>query len=103
MTASEEQKKPENRARPTTDELRAFTLANQAMATAAKQRGLQQSPPKQVKPEWRPFQIAFLLMNLRGICEPEHADREVVDLLVDRVQNRPVAVEVWNNMPALED
>ncbi len=32
-------------------------------------------------PEWRPFQLAFLLMNLRGIAEPTHADREVVDLL----------------------
>lgn len=30
---------------------------------------------------WRPFQIAFLLMSIRGICEPEHADRNVVDLI----------------------
>lgn len=30
---------------------------------------------------WRPFQIAFLLMSLRGICEPEHVDRETVDLI----------------------
>lgn len=30
---------------------------------------------------WRPFQIAFLLMSLRGICDPEHAERETVDLI----------------------
>lgn len=30
---------------------------------------------------WRPFQIAFLLMSLRGICEPEHSDRATVDLI----------------------
>lgn len=30
---------------------------------------------------WRPFQIAFILMNLTGIVNPEHPDREIVDLL----------------------
>ncbi len=30
---------------------------------------------------WRPFQIAFILMNLNGIVSPEHSDREIVDLL----------------------
>ena len=30
---------------------------------------------------WRPFQIAFILMNLAGIVDPRHKDREVVDLL----------------------
>ena len=37
------------------------------------------------KPEndfgWRPFQIAFILMNLNGIVNPLHEDREIVDLL----------------------
>jgi hypothetical protein len=37
------------------------------------------------KPEnnfgWRPFQIAFILMNLAGIVDPRHHDREIVDLL----------------------
>lgn len=30
---------------------------------------------------WRPFQIAFILMNLSGIVNPKHKDREIVDLL----------------------
>lgn len=30
---------------------------------------------------WRPFQIAFILMNLRGIVHPEDPERGIVDLL----------------------
>lgn len=30
---------------------------------------------------WRPFQIAFFLMSLEGITNPESADRKVVDLI----------------------
>lgn len=30
---------------------------------------------------WRPFQIAFILMNLAGIVDPKHKDRDIVDLL----------------------
>ncbi|WP_349769137.1 helicase [Hungatella hathewayi] len=30
---------------------------------------------------WRPFQIAFILMNIAGVVAPKHQDREVVDLL----------------------
>lgn len=30
---------------------------------------------------WRPFQIAFILMNLKGIVHPEGPEREIVDLL----------------------
>lgn len=30
---------------------------------------------------WRPFQIAFILMNLNAMVDPEHRDREIVDLL----------------------
>ena len=64
--------------------LEAFCLANRAMAKAARQResvagGM--APDAVSAPAWRPFQLAFLLMTLRGIAEPNHADREVVDLL----------------------
>lgn len=33
------------------------------------------------RPSWRPFQLAFILLNLRGIITPESVDREIVDLL----------------------
>ena len=37
--------------------------------------------PTTIHPAWRPFQLAFILMNLPGIADPTHGDREVVDLL----------------------
>jgi hypothetical protein len=63
--------------------LEAFRIANRAMATAAKRRlgVMMGKPPESVQPKWRPFQLAFILMNLKGIADPAHADREVVDLL----------------------
>jgi hypothetical protein len=63
--------------------LDAFRIANRAMAMAAKRRlgVMQDKNPDTVVAAWRPFQLAFLLMNLKGIAEPVHADRNVVDLL----------------------
>ena len=64
--------------------LPAFQLANRAMAAAARRRqGLvEKKPPGKVNPpQWRPFQLAYILMNLRGIADPTHVEREVVDLL----------------------
>ena len=63
--------------------LDAFRIANKAMATAARRRMgvMEGKPPESIQPKWRPFQLAFILMNLKGIAEPTHADREVVDLL----------------------
>jgi hypothetical protein len=59
---------------------RAFTLANAAMDAQARRRNLMRGDTTTV-PAWRPFQLAFVLMNLRGIVDPAHADRELVDLL----------------------
>jgi hypothetical protein len=64
--------------------LEAFRLTNRAMADAARQREAQAkgwSPDRVAAPRWRPFQLAFLLMCLRGLADPEHPDREVPDLL----------------------
>src|SRR6185295_15862978 len=64
--------------------LRAFLLTNRTMAMAARQRRAQEQniqPAAAEVPEWRPFQLAFLLMNLRAFVAPTHADREIVDLL----------------------
>jgi hypothetical protein len=64
--------------------LEAFRTANKVVAIAARRRfgamlGLE--PAAVDPPAWRPFQLAFILMNLKGIVEPAHPDREVVDLL----------------------
>ena len=63
--------------------LDAFRLANQVMAEAAKRRlgVIAGKPPESIQPAWRPFQLAFILMNLVGIAEPGNPEREVVDLL----------------------
>jgi hypothetical protein len=58
----------------------AFCIANRAMAKAARRRSGDLDEQGEA-PRWRPFQLAFLLMNLRGMVEPTHPDREVVDLL----------------------
>lgn len=50
-------------------------MANRAVARALRRRlGVEQ-------PEWRPFQLAFLLINLPGIADPAAPDRQLVDLL----------------------
>jgi hypothetical protein len=62
----------------------AFCTANRAMARQARQREAQkyQTSPELVSaPTWRAFQLGFILLNLRGLHDPMHADRELVDLL----------------------
>ena len=63
----------------------AFRVANRALAAAARRRRAQEErdrPPHAVAaPAWRPFQLAYVLMNLRGIADPAHPERDVVDLL----------------------
>jgi hypothetical protein len=57
--------------------LDAFRVANRAVARALRARlgaGLG-------TPAWRPFQLAFILINLPGITDPAALDREIVDLL----------------------
>lgn len=47
-------------------------------------RELEDPDPDRPHPEkgyWRPFQIAFILMTLRGICDPLTPDRDEVDLI----------------------
>ena len=64
--------------------LYAFRLANRAMSRAARQRtAVQQgiAPDMVAPPSWRAFQLAFILMNLRGLVQPSHLDRRTVDLL----------------------
>ena len=63
--------------------LLAFCTMNEAVARANRQRsaGYGGDPTSQKAPKWRPFQLAFILLNLSGLHDPLHADRETVDLL----------------------
>jgi len=63
---------------------KAFTIANKVIAKARRQQLSQEQgkPPDSFDPPaWRPFQLAFILLNLGGIAEPEENDRSIVDLL----------------------
>ncbi|MBD2073040.1 helicase [Phormidium sp. FACHB-592] len=64
--------------------LEAFRIANQVVAIARRRQLSQElnQPPGSFKPpEWRPFQIAFILLNLVSIVQPGCSDRDIVDLL----------------------
>lgn len=59
---------------------RAFCMANKVMAEAARKR----SPGRYLgdkRPEWRLFQLAFVLMNLAGVADGNDPDRERVELI----------------------
>jgi hypothetical protein len=61
----------------------AFRFMNLAVATAARGRvaGATGDPSALREPEWRPFQLAFVLLNLGGLIDRKHVDRETADLL----------------------
>jgi hypothetical protein len=61
----------------------AFRAMNEAVARAARQRnaGPGGDPASERPPAWRPFQLAFVLLNLAGLADKQHSDREIVDLL----------------------
>jgi len=62
----------------------AFSIMNRTMARASRQRGstLNGKPPdQQPAPNWRLFQLAFILLNIDGLVDPLHPDRATVDLL----------------------
>ena len=57
------------------DALDAFRVANRAVARALRRRLRTETPG------WRPFQLAFILVNLPGLVDPGESDRGIVDLL----------------------
>lgn len=65
------------------DCLEAFRIANRTMAAQGRRRlSLQLGKrPEEIIPAWRPFQLAFVLMNLKSIAQPTDSERELVDLL----------------------
>lgn len=69
--------------------LEAFRFANEAMylqrihstpAMVSRKTG-GDVPSHTPRPEWRPFQMGFILLNIRGIVDPSHEDRRITDLL----------------------
>lgn len=66
---------------------KAFRLANRAMfeqrsRTDWLRSGRPEGGPSETSPqEWRPFQLAFILLCLEGIADPESSDRDLADLL----------------------
>ena len=61
----------------------AFRLMNEAVAMAARRRnaGRDGDPAASRPPAWRPFQLAFILLNISGLADRYHPDREIADLL----------------------
>ena len=57
------------------DVLDAFRVANRAVGRALCQR------LKIERPQWKAFQLAFVLLNLPGMVDPTDPNRETVDLL----------------------
>jgi hypothetical protein len=62
----------------------AFKMANLAMHVAALQADKAREDPRYKggrQPQWRPFQLAFLLLNLAAVADCAHPDRKVADLI----------------------
>lgn len=57
------------------DALDAFRVANRVVGRALQQRTNEEAP------KWRAFQLAFILLNVAGLADPEHAERQIADLL----------------------
>ncbi|KAF2991451.1 DISARM system helicase DrmA (plasmid) [Methylocystis sp. MJC1] len=61
----------------------AFRFMNLAVSMAARRRvaGATGDPSALDEPQWRPFQLAFVLLNMAGLIDRTHIDRETADLL----------------------
>jgi hypothetical protein len=61
----------------------AFRFMNLSVSMAARRRvaGATGDPTALDEPQWRPFQLAFVLLNMSGLIDRTHIDRETADLL----------------------
>ena len=63
---------------------RAFRVMNEVMQEQRARQVMVRSGATEPSPEehaWRPFQLAFVLLTIQGIVEPESEDRDVADVL----------------------
>ena len=51
------------------------------MAARRRIAGATGDPNALDEPQWRPFQLAFVLLNMAGLIDRTHVDREIADLL----------------------
>ncbi|UOQ44065.1 DISARM system helicase DrmA [Halobacillus salinarum] len=71
------------------DAFNAFVFMNEVMHTQISMKNFAKNKESRSLEEeltkenfsWRPFQLAFILLNLSGIVKPNSEDREIVDLL----------------------
>ncbi|MFI9487336.1 helicase-related protein [Promicromonospora sp. NPDC052451] len=66
------------------DAARAFRVMNEVMQQQRVRQAMVRAgleTPPDIEGQWRPFQMAFVLLNLVGLADPQHADRDVADLL----------------------
>lgn len=71
------------------DAFNAFTFMNEVMHTQISMKNFAKNKENSSLDEeltkgnfsWRPFQLAFILLNLSGIVKPKSESREIVDLL----------------------
>ncbi|GAB3292619.1 helicase-related protein [Parasphingorhabdus pacifica] len=61
----------------------AFALGMEAMRRQMRQADRSRGKPEHAinEPRWRPFQLGFLLIALASTVDPEHDDRDLVDLI----------------------
>jgi len=59
----------------------AFCFANKAMALQFEWQHKEENDEKSKKLKWRPYQLAFLLMNIESIVDTNSPDRKICDLL----------------------
>ncbi|MFC8489428.1 helicase-related protein [Streptomyces sp. NPDC057235] len=61
----------------------AFSLGTAAMRLQMRQGAINRGEPEErvPEPQWRPFQLGFLLVSLASTVDEKHEDRDLVDLI----------------------